>query len=83
MTLAVDDSDPSDGFVDSEVALAYNSIGKVTSEAQTWRDVIGGQLQSGTNIVTSAHDGVGFRTSVTHPNGRMVSFLPDELSRVR
>src|SRR6185369_15459517 len=44
ITLAQDDADISDSFVDSEVALAYNSMGKVLSEAQTWRDNSSGQL---------------------------------------
>jgi RHS repeat-associated protein len=81
ITLAEDDANPSDGFVDSEVVLAYNSMGKVLSEAQTWRDASSGTLQTGTQTVSSVYDGVGFRRSVAYPNDRTVSFLPDELNR--
>ena len=81
VTLAQDDASTSDGFVDSEVALSYDSLGKVLSEAQTWRDSSSGALLTGTQTVTSVYDGVGFRRTVAYPNDRTLSFLPDELNR--
>ncbi|TMQ61251.1 MAG: RHS repeat-associated core domain-containing protein [Candidatus Eisenbacteria bacterium] len=81
ITRALDDEDLSDGFVDSEVALSYNSAGNVLSEAQTWRENIRGQFLTGTNIVTSQYEGTGFRASVTYPSLRTITFLADELNR--
>ena len=81
ITLAQDDANTSDGFVDSEVTLAYNSMGKVLSEAQTWRDNSSGTLLTGSHSVTSVYDGVGFRMSVAYPDDRTVIYLPDELNR--
>ena len=80
ITLARDD-DAADGFVDSEVSLAYDSLGDVLREIQIWRDGEPGSPVTGVNLVNSIYDGTGFRTQVTYAGGRSVSFLPDELNR--
>lgn len=82
MTVAKEDVDPTDGVVDSEVALAYNSLGRVVSEGQTFRDLSSGQLVQGTNAVVSVYNGVGFRTKVTYPGGRTVALTSDEVNRL-
>jgi RHS repeat-associated protein len=81
ITLARDDADTADGWVDSEVSLAYDSLGDVLRDLQIWRDKASGSPATGVNLVNSVYDGAGFRTQVTYPGGRTVSFLPDELNR--
>ncbi|HEU5181307.1 MAG TPA: DUF6531 domain-containing protein, partial [Candidatus Polarisedimenticolia bacterium] len=81
ITLARDDAGPADGFIDSEVSLAYDSLGNLLREMQIWRSNESGALATGVNLVNSVYDGTGFRTQVTYPGGRTVSFLPDELNR--
>src|SRR5262249_3982900 len=79
MTRGVDDLDPTDGLLDSEVTLAYNSLSKPISETQIYR-ASGGVV--GTNMVTSTYNGVGFRTSVSYPGLRNVTYFPDEMNRL-
>jgi len=81
LTLAQDDTDLADGGVDSKVVLTYNSMGKVLSEAQIWRDTSSGQEMSGTKTVNSVYNGVGFRKEITYPGGRVLTITPDELNR--
>ena len=81
ISVARDDGDPADGLVDSEVSLAYDSLGDVLREIQIWRDGRSGSPLTGVYLVNSVYDGTGFRTQVTYPGGRSVSFLPDELNR--
>ncbi len=79
ITRAIDDAVVTDNYLDSDVLLAYNSLGNVISETQKYAENSSSQWE---NIVSSTFDGVGFRTSVTYPNGRTVTFNPDELNRL-
>jgi RHS repeat-associated protein len=81
-TRAVDDTDLADGVPDSEVLLAYDSLGDVSAETQGYRDAAGAALSQGSTTVRSVYDGTGFRTRLIYPGGRVVSFVPDELNRV-
>jgi RHS repeat-associated protein len=82
MTRAAGDGDLDDGVMDSDVTLAYNSLGNVVAESQSYHDTVAGLPAQGIRTVSSFHDGTGFRTRVVYPGGRNVSFLPDELNRL-
>ncbi|HEV8336362.1 MAG TPA: RHS repeat-associated core domain-containing protein [Candidatus Polarisedimenticolia bacterium] len=81
-TRAVDDTDLADGAPDSEVILAYDSLGDVVTETQGYRDATGAALSQGAHTVRSVYNGAGFRTRLIYPGGRAVTFVPDELDRV-
>ncbi len=81
MTRAEDDSDLTDAGLDSDVRLAYNSLGKVILETEAAADPRPGQPPPTTLSVTSSYDGTGFRIRVVYPGGRSVVLLPDALNR--
>lgn len=60
----------------STVTMNYDSLDDLLSETQQ----IGSQP---VKSVTSVYNELGFRTSLTYPNGRTINFEPDELSRIR
>ena len=81
MTLAVDDGDPGDSVLDSQVEMTYDSLGDVLTQTQA-ADLSLAGYSNHRYVVSSVYDGVGFRTQVTYPGGRTVGFVPDELNRL-
>jgi YD repeat-containing protein len=82
MTRGVDDQDASVSGQDSQVAMTYDSFGHVISERQSSDISLAGNPNYGEYEVKSEYDGVGFRTKLTYPGGRVVRFNPDALNRL-
>jgi RHS repeat-associated protein len=59
----------------STITMNYDSLGNLLNETQQ----IGSQSAKS---VASAYNELGFRTSLTYPNGRQINFTPDVLNRI-
>jgi RHS repeat-associated protein len=84
VTKGVDDGDPNDGVVDSQVQMTYDSLGDVLTETQAADLTTAGYSTYDPYVVTSAYNSVGFRTQVKYPgeNGRVIDYTPDALNRL-
>ncbi|MFH1230577.1 MAG: RHS repeat-associated core domain-containing protein [Planctomycetota bacterium] len=59
----------------SQITMAYDSMNNFLQETQQ----ISGQSAKS---VQSAYDTMGFRTSLTYPNSRQITFVPNVLNRI-
>ena len=71
LTMAFDNNDPLNLVDDATCEFVYDSLGRVLIEKQ------------GIHSIASVWDGVGNRTSLTYPNGRVIQSAFDALDRTK
>lgn len=76
LTRATDNNDPAGDGDDSQIAFAYDSVGRVTEEGQQ----IGKQPAQ---AISSSWRAENLRKSLTYPNDRQVGYTYDHLDRLQ
>jgi YD repeat-containing protein len=76
MTRSTDNNDPVSGSDDSETVMAYDSLGRILEDKQTYP-------VGGTKLVDLGWTGSGLLTDLVYPSGRHISYSYDTEDRLQ